>query len=157
MRGDWAGAAVMSWPSFTPFVIGPDNDPYLKRWFIIPRNRWFNVYLHHFHRSDDPRALHDHPWRNLSILLSGSYLEHLRDGTVKLRKPWRPWAFWRLPMRGATSAHRVELIDGRKVWTLFLTGRKVRAWGFLCPKGWIPWTEFVEERSGGNAAGKGCE
>lgn len=146
----------MSWPSLKPFVIGPDDDPYLKRWFIIPRNRWFNIYLHHFHRSDDDRALHDHPWRNLSILLSGSYLEHLQNGDVKLRKPWRPWAFWRLPRRGPTFAHRVELIDGQKVWTLFLTGRKVRTWGFLCPRGWIPWTEFVEETPGGNAIGKGC-
>ena len=139
------------------FIIGPNHDPYLLRWYIIPRNRWFNVYLHHFHRSDDDRALHDHPWVNLSILLIGSYREYLPDGVVRLRKPWRPWAFWRLPMRWATSAHRVELIDGAKVWTLFLTGPKVRKWGFHCPNGWIPHEEFAVLTNHGNQIGKGCE
>lgn len=139
------------------FIIGPDHDPYLLRWWIIPRNKWVNIYLHKFMRSDDDRALHDHPWVNCSILLRGSYFEHLLGGSVKLRKPWRPWAFWRLPMRYPTSAHRVELIDGKPVWTIFLTGPRVRTWGFLCPKGWIPWTQFVEDRPGGNEIGRGCE
>src|ERR1700710_2371105 len=77
-------------------LIGKQDDTYMRRWWVIPRNRWFNIYLHHFLRSDDDRALHDHPWCNLSILLSGSYLEHLTGGYVKMRKPWRPWAPWRL-------------------------------------------------------------
>lgn len=139
------------------FVIGTPNDPYLERWWIIPHNRYFNIYLHHFMRSDDDRALHDHPWINLSILLSGSYREHMPHGVVKLRKPWRPWAFWRLPFRRSVDAHRVELIDGAPVWTLFLTGPKIRKWGFLCPRGWVVWTEFVEIRDGGNSIGKGCD
>lgn len=145
----------MKWPSLRPFVIGEPDDPYLCRWFIIPRNRWFNIYLHHFHRSDDDRALHDHPWRNLSVLLRGSYIEHMPGGVMTLRQP--TWKFWKWPVRQATSAHRVELINGKKVWTLFVTGRKVRVWGFWCPRGWIPWTDFVEQTSGGNKAGKGCD
>jgi hypothetical protein len=145
----------MFWPSLKPFVIGEPDAPYLKRWFILPRNRWFNIYLHHFHRSDDDKAIHDHPWRNLSILLKGSYLEHMADGSVILRHP--TLAFWRWPVRRPTDAHRVELIDGRKVWTLFITGRRVRTWGFWCPRGWIPWTEFVELTPGDNKQGKGCE
>lgn len=145
----------MKWPTLKPFIIGTEADPYLKRWFIVPRNPWFNIYLHHFHRSDDDRANHDHPWRNMSILLHGSYFEHLGDGSVVLRDP--TWKFWRWPRRNATWQHRVELIDGRKVWTLFITGRKVRVWGFYCQRGWIPWTEFVTQRPGGNEAGPGCE
>lgn len=145
------------WPSFRPFMIGTDDDPYLKRWFIVPRNRWFNIYLHRFCRSDDDRALHDHPWVNCSVLLVGSYREHCQDGRIVLRKPWRPWAFWRLPVRRATTAHRVELIDGRRVWTLFLTGPRIRSWGFLCPQGWRHWEEFCEVREGGNTVGRGCE
>lgn len=57
-------------------VIGEVHRPYLLRWWVIPRNPVFNVYLHRFMRSDDDRALHDHPWSNLSILLRGSYGEH---------------------------------------------------------------------------------
>lgn len=137
-------------------TIGPLDDLMLRRWWLIRKNKWLNVYLHQWLRSDDDRALHDHPWANVSILLTGSYREHMPGGVVKLRKPWRPWAFWRIPMRSATAAHRVELIDGRSVWTLFLTGKHVRTWGFHCPRGWIPWFEFVEKRSGGNASGSGC-
>lgn len=139
------------------FVIGPPNDAYLERWWVIPRNRWFNVYLHHFRRSDDDRALHDHPWVNCSILLTGCYLEYCNGQPVKKRRAWRPWAPWRLVFRLPTSAHRIELIDGSDVWTLFITGPRVRVWGFLCARGWIPWTEFVELRPGGNSAGAGCD
>ena len=48
------------WP-IKPKVIGKN---YLSRWHIIPRNRYFNIYLHKFVGSDDDRALHDHPWRS---------------------------------------------------------------------------------------------
>jgi hypothetical protein len=54
------------------FVIGGDERPYLLRWWVIPRNKVFNVYLHLFLRSDDDRALHDHPWANASMLLRGA-------------------------------------------------------------------------------------
>src|SRR3546814_8204117 len=37
-------------------TIGGEDNPYLRRWYIIPRNRWFNVYLHEFLRDDDDRA-----------------------------------------------------------------------------------------------------
>src|SRR5258708_303359 len=57
-------------------LIGKQDDTYMERWWVIPRNRFFNIYLHHFLRSDDDRALHDHPWLNASILLQGKYTEH---------------------------------------------------------------------------------
>lgn len=132
------------------FMIGSDSDPYLLRWFLIPRNRWFNIYLHHFLRSDDDRALHDHPWINLSILLHGRYTEVTPQGRF-LRRPFRPVG--RLP----TALHRVELIDGNDVWSLFLTGPRVREWGFQCPQGWRHWTIFAVKTEHGNEAGPGCE
>lgn len=57
------------------FRIGREGDWYMDRWYIIPRNRWFNIYLHHLMRDDDPTALHDHPWWNISIVLKGGYYE----------------------------------------------------------------------------------
>ena len=39
------------------FVIGDPADPYLRRWYVIPRNPLFNIYLHQILRSDDDRAL----------------------------------------------------------------------------------------------------
>src|ERR1700722_14934819 len=55
------------------------NQPFLRRWFVIPKNRWLNIYYHNFVRSDDDRALHDHPWANLSHLVHGAYIEHTID------------------------------------------------------------------------------
>lgn len=61
------------------FVIGDASNPYLYRWHLLPKNRWLNVYLHRFLRDDDDRALHDHPWPFVSVVLNGTYREILRD------------------------------------------------------------------------------
>lgn len=135
------------------FLIGGESDPYLKRWWIVPRNRWFNIYLHHFLRSDDDRALHDHPWWNVSILIDGEYTEHtIAAGGVNVRNVYRSG---NLKFRTAGAAHRVELRTG-SCWTLFITGPIVREWGFHCPQGWRPWKQFVDSRDRG-AIGRGCE
>jgi len=64
------GVRVLRWVRRPPdFVIGPPDDPYMRRWWLLPRNRVLNVYLHHVRHDDDDRALHDHPWASLSILL----------------------------------------------------------------------------------------
>lgn len=135
------------------FVIGGTEQPYLLRWYLLPRNPIFNAYLHLFLRSDDDRALHDHPWFNLSIILEGEYVERTicagginqRDrrvaGGLKFRTPWH--------------AHRVEI--DRPCWTLFLTGPRIRVWGFHCvERGWVRWQDFVEHTDHGNI-GKGCD
>lgn len=133
------------------FVIGAKDEPYLRRWWVIPRNPIFNIYLHQFLHSDDDRALHDHMYFNLSILLEGSYVEHSilaggvqksvlrKAGELKFRSPW--------------AAHRIEISE--PCWTLFITGPRMRNWGFHCPKGWRRWQDFVSERDSG-AIGRGC-
>ena len=134
------------------FLIGGSADPYMRRWWIIPRNRLFNVYLHHFLRSDDDRALHDHPWINLSVLLEGSYVEHtISDGGINKRTTRRAG---QVKVRHPKAAHRIELAHG-PCWTLFITGPRVRDWGFHCPKGWVPWQAFVKSGLKGEV-GIGC-
>ena len=129
------------------FIIGKPGSPYMRRWYVIPRNRWFNIYLHNIVRSDDNRALHDHPWWNLSILLKGSYREVTPDGTFVR-------GAGSMVFRRATAAHRLE-VDG-PTWSLFITGRKVREWGFYCPQGWKIWTSFVDMTNTGSV-GPGCD
>jgi hypothetical protein len=135
------------------FVVGPPEDPYMLRWWIIPRNKWFNIYLHRFLHSDDDRALHDHPSWNISIILKGEYKEWgIAAGGVHhavIRKAGQ-WKF-----RFARTAHRIELHNG-PCWTLFINGAKLRNWGFHCPKGWRPWQQFVDERDHGSI-GRGCD
>lgn len=144
----WAMAYIARRPP--DFKIGPPDDPQLERWFVIPRNRAFNIYLHRFNRSDDGRALHDHPWINCSLPLSPwGYVEETRDC------PQRRTA-GRLTFRLPTTPHRVVLPDGRPTLSLFFTGPVVRVWGFHCPRGWVPWQEFVAVYPRGNSTGRGC-
>ena len=139
----WARSKMIHDPDF---VIG---DPaYLRRWFIIPRNEWQNIYLHHILRDDDDRALHDHPWDNGSLLLAGRYREVTPDG-VFVREPGA------LIMRKATDSHRLELIGGEHCISLFFTGPKIREWGFHCPKGWVHWRDFTAGEAG-ELVGRGC-
>lgn len=133
-------------------IIGGHENPYLYRWYIIPRNRFFNIYLHLFFRSDDDRALHDHPWWSCSFILEGEYNECLSHAWEKERIVRRSCGdvVW----RKATSAHRIILIDGVPCWTLFITEPRLRKWGFHCPGGWRHWREFTSED--GKTIGPGC-
>jgi hypothetical protein len=134
------------------FIIGSADSPYIHRWYLIPRNRFFNIYLHKIMRDDDDRALHDHPWWNLSIILKGCYDEVTERGTFRRRR-------WSLVIRRPTAAHRLVLptINGgiSFCWTLFITGPRIREWGFYCPKGWKHWKDFVNMNNTGEV-GPGC-
>ncbi len=139
----------MKWLS--AFYIGGKTNPYMIRWFVLPRNPWFNCYLHKFVRDDDDRALHDHPWWFVSIVLRGGYEEfdHINAewGTVR--------RVGSIAFRPATHRHIVRLIGRKPCWTLVFTGPKSREWGFWCPKGFVVWTDFVAQDDEGNI-GKGC-
>lgn len=137
------------------FVIGDRRRPYLERWFVVPRNPVFNVYLHRFLRSDDDRALHDHPWANMSVLLDGEYIEHrIAAGGIHIRNI-RHAGDVCIRLSGRV-AHRIELLNG-PCWTLFITGPRYRQWGFHCPDhGWVHWRDFTAPGNVGEI-GRGCE
>ncbi|RAV17480.1 hypothetical protein DQP57_00185 [Mycobacterium colombiense] len=136
------------------FIIGGEHNPYLLRWFLIPRNSFINIYLHKFKRSDDDRALHDHPWWFASLILKGQYIEHRDDGSTRHRKAGS------VALRRPNTLHRVQLLQEvvtsdagwtmqreRPTWTLIVTGPKLRNWGFECARGWVPW-EYFEHNNG---------
>ena len=132
------------------FYIGDDPlAPYLNRWWIIPRSTGANCYLHEILRSDDDRALHDHPWANTSMVIDGRYIEHLPDGSSHMREAGS------IVTREATAAHRLEILPGERAVSLFITGPKVRDWGFHCPKGWVHWKDFTAGENG-ESVGAGC-
>jgi len=138
----WAEGIMSRAPDF---VIG---DDYLRRWWVMPRNAFANVYLHQILKSDDDRALHDHPWANSSYILSGGYIEHTPEGSF-LRKPGD------FIERGADALHRLEVLPGMDCISLFTTGPKVREWGFQCPQGWVPWQLFTDPNDS-SRTGRGC-
>lgn len=129
-------------------VIGGRIRPYLIRWYAIPRNPLFNVYIHCIRRDDDDRALHDHPWVNCSIVLKGGYYEVTPGGRF-----WR--AAGSVTFRRATAAHRLELYQRTECWSLFITGPRLRRWGFHCPKGWVDFKDFTDPNDPGSI-GPGC-
>lgn len=139
----WARAHMQRQPNF---VIGA--PAYLRRWWVVPRNEFQNVYLHEILRDDDDRALHDHPWENTSLVLIGRYREITPAGTF-IREAGA------LIHRQATDLHRLELIDGAPCVSLFFTGPKVREWGFACPNGWVHWRDFTGGENG-ELVGRGC-
>lgn len=141
----WARARMQRLPDF---VIGGDDNAYMRRWWIVPRNELQNVYLHQIIRDDDDRALHDHPWANTSVLLIGRYREITPTGEF-VREAGS------IVHRAAEDAHRLELIDGEPCVSLFFTGPKTRDWGFLCPNGWVHWRDFTGGANG-EIIGRGC-
>lgn len=150
MRMRWL-AKLLLWGLTPPerepdFVIG---DRYLLRWFLIPRNNYLNVYLHHFLHSDDDRALHDHPYWSISLCLWGSSIEHLAAGRSRTIRQGS------IVLRSAAASHRIELRDGTDCWTLFVTGPRIREWGFYCPRGWRHWRDYTKPSSSGQV-GRGC-
>lgn len=135
-------------------VVLKKGDIYLCRWYVIPRNKLLNIYLHYFLSSDDDRALHDHPWANASYLLKGSYIEHtIAQGGIHKRTKRKAGDF--VLRASGKQAHRIELHNG-PVWTLFITGPTYRVWGFHCPtNGWVPFFRFLAHDKQGDV-GKGC-
>ena len=130
------------------FLIGPKDDPYMERWWLIPRNKEFNIYYHRILHDDDDRALHDHPWPSISVMCVGQLNEIIPEGSRLVTKG-------DVVFREPEAAHRLELIDGQPAETLFITGSRIREWGFHCPKGWVDWRDFVDVTDGGKV-GRGC-
>lgn len=138
----WANQIMDRMPDF---VIG---DNYLRRWWVIPRSEFCNVYLHEIWKSDSDEAMHDHPWDSTSVLIEGSYVEHTPDGRYTR-------SAGDVVQRLATDLHRLEIPHGGRAVSLFITGPKVREWGFHCPKGFVHWKDFVDGSNTGRG-GRGC-
>lgn len=131
------------------FVIGGEDNPYMRRWWLRREAEAGSIYLHQILRDDDDRALHDHPWDSTSIILRGQ----LREVLPKRARVLSPGS---ITSRKAEEAHRLEVVDG-PVWSLFITGKRVREWGFLCPQGWRHWREFTDPATDGATVGRGCD
>jgi len=167
---EWFKRFFTGKPHFVIWTEPPEEGekPQLLRWWLIPRNRWFNIYLHKTIRNDEDRALHCHPWNSVSFLLAGRLGEY-RFKHFKLLESYgfRPEALkdhgqqefrelkkFRPVFRKATEAHRLNLPGQGHAWTIFITGPKIRNWGFHCPKGWVPWQKFCQIDNPGKP--KGC-
>jgi len=116
-------------------IINCDKDPYLKRWYLIRLPR-VALFLHKFIRSDEDRALHDHPWDFIVIPIWRGYYEYNDSGRIRV------WPFWNTAHRYATYRHRVELIAEQPSWSLFIRFEREREWGFWPEHGFVNWKQW---------------
>lgn len=163
-------------PDTKKIPIGPGgaDDPTYWRYFVIPRNPVFNIYLHRFLK-DDEEHHHDHRMLNITFILQGSYFEE--------RFAWRPHEGLPLPAtklipveqrqlfaRLPSTPHRVVLkrdADNRPIpiWSLFIGFPQLRKWGFWCPGDgaarWVPFERYVSSidplNPGYGKPGLGCD
>lgn len=135
-----------------------EKVPYMLRWIIF-RCRWFSIMVHKFLLSDDD-CLHDHPWAFRTFILKGGYWEWRRyddiplkeleklnfeqveraigpDGSLQVKRRFdAPCTLY----RKANTAHRVEI--DKPCWTLVITFKKMRRWGFITKNGWVHHSQY---------------
>lgn len=102
-------------------LLGKPEDPYMRRWALI--TPWFSIRIHNWFRGDDDRHYHDHNWDFLCFVINGSYDDHSALGIDTLTR-------WSVRYRKAEFSHIVKTTG---CWTLVLTGRERRKFGF-----WVP-------------------
>ena len=107
------------------------NKPLLIRWNLF-ECRWFSLKIHKLVSSDNS-CQHDHPWAFVTFLMKGGYVEYTPTGS-------KIYSRFSLLYRPARYIHRLEI--HQPVWTLVLTFKKERMWGFITPRGWVRWFEY---------------
>lgn len=129
----------------------PDGGLYLRRFFITPRwFPWINVFVHKLYTSDPDRVMHDHPWDFWTFPLSGyreyvpSFIgtsSHTRINTAN-RHSWH--------YRRAIYVHRIFELFETPTWTIVVTKKARREWGFWVDdyyhpgmQLWTPWREYL--------------
>lgn len=109
--------------------LGTPECTYLVRW--VADFWFFSIRIHHWLSSDDQRYMHDHPWFFVTLIISGGYTEWTPtpiDEVAAMGPRVGKWyGRWSLLKRAASWKHTVET---KGAWTILLTGRNKRRWGF---------------------------
>jgi hypothetical protein len=139
-------------------IVNCEREPYLLRWYIF-KTRWVSLFLHKFVRSDEDRALHDHPWAFLVIPIWRGYMEHneivadapVPGGVHRWDNKTRVLPFIGTRYRNELYRHRVELLTdaaGKPLpaWSLFFHFEKRREWGFWPKEGFIQWNKWWQDK-----------
>lgn len=119
-------------------IINKTGQLYLRRWYLTPPTWPVRLFLHQIILDDDDRALHNHPWDFASFIMRGEYKEILPLGKSRQASPGT------LLRNPAEHTHRVVIVRG-PVWTLMISRRAKRIWGFHDPdRGWIDWRTYLD-------------
>jgi hypothetical protein len=120
-------------------------SPFMIRYILIA-TPWGDIKVHNILRPDHGRDMHDHPWPFLAVILRGGYTEQVPerwvDGQPKgIKKQYRGrGSVYRVP---ATYVHRIHsLYTKPATWSLVLTGKRCREWGYWAETGWVDWKTY---------------
>jgi len=130
-----------------------DGSLYMGRWGLF-ETRWLSARLHYIASDDDDRAMHDHPWPFVSLVLAGGYEEIRPDANDEnnwmeqsdgsLVEAWH--SSWRGPgsiaFRRPTDRHIVVGVRPG-TFTLFIYGMQRQWWGFYTRTGKVFWQDYV--------------
>lgn len=99
---------------------GLPECPYFRKWVIDFGP--FAIRLHRWYSDDDHRAMHDHPYWFVTLVLRGGYTDVSPDGIDRL-------SAGDARFRPAEYRHSVQNVRPN-TWTLLVSGRPWRRWGF---------------------------
>jgi hypothetical protein len=118
---------------------------YMRRFYLSPVIRGWQLRLHHIMRSDWDRAPHDHPYDFWSFMLWGKYTEEHFYRSKSYGKSVAH--MFGLRFRRASDTHILTL--KKPCWTLVLVGPTIRIWGFHTYMGWVPWYKYLGQHTKG--------
>jgi hypothetical protein len=145
--------SLIAYAKRTPYFHLPG---YMERYWLL-KPRWWtlgcSIRIHHILRSDEDRALHDHPWPFVTLILRGGYYEE--------RPVFSEYPVWALHeptgttwhgagsvlVRAARSRHRLRLARYSTTWTLFFMGPWRQQWGFYTSEGKVHWSKYLPDES----------
>lgn len=114
----------------TIYVYG---EPYLTRYYLIGNGsgKSMEVYVHHMHKVDEFRWLHNHPWSwFFALVLSGSYLQE----TIDVRTQKTGYQHIRVVnlFKGFNRYHAIRKLPNGSAWTLVVVPpkRSDYEWGY---------------------------
>ena len=150
---DWLAEKLLNRALLTPYT---HLDGYMLRWWLVPYSNtadgegcgpvsWrrpiakllqffgIAVRIHVIIRSDDARAMHNHPWWFVSLILQGGYLEYrpLYTNGRYYGNSSKHYSAGSIIFRRARDVHRLHLFPKQSVLTLFITGPRKKSWGFI--------------------------
>lgn len=103
------------------------------------RRTW---YLHHFHRPDADRHLHNHPWPAVGVILAGGYIEVRQEG-LRGEEHIRRLTPGSVQRVGPQTYHKITMLLESDCWTLFGTAEKSEeSWGYVVDGEHVPWREY---------------
>lgn len=121
-----------------------NSGRYLTKYLLRKDRDGSKLLLHHFHRGDEDKELHSHPWSGTSLILAGGYREYrLARGEVREIR----YVEGDLVPLNKGLYHRVELLD-KSCWTLLVHGPSSKTWDFLNVETGkkTPWKKFLKKK-----------